>query len=207
MREHPSFRTTFLEFVAFPYPHKWPPDQGRLKGNQAEDTSWPVNVQNVQICPSMGFICFFCQHFCKRSCFFNANLSSPGHSHAGLLFTNEEQKKVGSRHIFNTFATHAQFIYCFCTWAVFSSMFYWPVDVFLSNVLNVLCKWQTRRQISLHMDNKVVLYLFMMSAMQTAGHKMAAQWLCFCDFSCQIQQTGPEIGSKTATQVYFNPFL
>ena len=96
MREHPSFRTTFLEFVAFPYPHKWPPDQGRLKGNQAEDTSWPVNVQNVQICPSMGFICFFCQHFCKRSCFFNANLSSPGHSHAGSLFTNEKHKKVGS---------------------------------------------------------------------------------------------------------------
>ena len=43
-------------------------------------------------------------------------------------------------------------------WAVFSSMFYWTVDVLLYNVLNVLCKWWARRQISLHRDNKVVLY-------------------------------------------------
>ena len=70
MREHPSFRTTLLEFFAFPFPHKWSPDQVCLKGNQAEDASWPVNVQNMQICPSMGFICFFCQHFYKRSTFF-----------------------------------------------------------------------------------------------------------------------------------------
>ena len=43
-------------------------------------------------------------------------------------------------------------------WAVFSSMFYWTVDVLLYNVLNVLCKWWARRQISLHRDNKLVLY-------------------------------------------------
>ena len=45
-----------------------------------------------------------------------------------------------------------------CIWAVFSSLFYWVVDVLLLTVLNFLCKWRARKQISLHRDNKVVLY-------------------------------------------------
>ena len=44
-------------------------------------------------------------------------------------------------------------------WAVFISMLHW-VDVLLLIVLNVLCKWWARKQISLHRDNKVVLYIY-----------------------------------------------
>ena len=46
-----------------------------------------------------------------------------------------------------------------CIWAVFSSVFHWVVDALLLIILNVfLCKWRARKQISLHRDNKVVLY-------------------------------------------------
>ena len=64
-----------------------------------------------------------------------------------------------------------------CIWAVFSSVFHWVVDVLLYWMF--LCKWRARKQISLHRDNKVVLYCTYNSTLTSAFHGERED--CVCD--------------------------
>ena len=54
----------------------------------------PENVTKLQIFPLAGFIWLFCQYFIQEKCLSASNWSFLGHSHVGLLFTIEEQKKA-----------------------------------------------------------------------------------------------------------------
>ena len=66
-------------------------------------------------------------------------------------------------------------------------MFHRVVDVLLLNVLNVLCKWRARRQISLHRDNKVVLYCTVLYCSQNNKESPDTPCLVLTAPSCHRQ--------------------
>ena len=78
----------------------------KLKGDWAEDTSWPEKVANVQI---FWFACFtvslFHQQSYKRRTGLLPCLSSSVCSHVGSLFANAEPKKAGSPMYLTLFIT------------------------------------------------------------------------------------------------------
>ena len=54
------------------------------------------NVQNMQMSPGVGFVWLFNYCLCNRSTFLKIKFALLKRNHVGSLFTNEEQKKVGS---------------------------------------------------------------------------------------------------------------
>lgn len=70
-----------------------------LKGTPSKDGSWPETVENVQIFSTHRFRKVVLSMFRQQkhiNNFLFQNLSSSGCSHDGSLFSNEEEKKVGS---------------------------------------------------------------------------------------------------------------
>ena len=67
--------------------------------------------------------------------------------------------------------------YCSLYWMFYCSL-YWMFYVLLFIVLNVfLCKWRARKQISLHRDNKVVLYCIVKRTIQVPHLKSLRPFL------------------------------
>ena len=71
--------------------------------NQTENTSWPVNVENVQIFSSAYFIWLFCQYFTKMIQKQNFEFEFLRTRLVGSISTDEEQKRL-ARDVFDTFA-------------------------------------------------------------------------------------------------------
>ena len=112
MWDHPSYKTlSVCLFLTFPFlspgiefltkgtpPHLDLVFMVMLKGIQSKGASWPENRK----CANIDLCWLWWIHHClyQRSTLvggggggFASNLSSSAHSHIGLLFTNEEQKK------------------------------------------------------------------------------------------------------------------
>ena len=79
--------------------------------NQRCKLAWKQN-KICQCCQLYAWKLSCSTHINTKVVTFNAsNFSSLGHSHAGVLFTNEEQNNVGSWQIFNTFSTNVNLGY------------------------------------------------------------------------------------------------
>ena len=85
-----------------------------IKEIQCKDANWLENLENAKIFNLLAS-CGCSMTDTKENCVLYSlkkkkNSSFSGCSHVGLLFTNEEQKKVGSA-VFDTPATHTHLVY------------------------------------------------------------------------------------------------
>ena len=127
----PLFQDHFAGILCLSFPTQMIPWPGMLKGEPSRRRKLACKRTKHANMSIYGLHLLLLSTFLQKKYFFlKLQIRAPQGTAMLVCSSPMRSRKRLAHNIFNTFATHAQFIYCFCTWALFSSMFYWPVHVF-----------------------------------------------------------------------------